>query len=142
MIIYPYIEHYSAINKPLKMQQNIDDYAKVLKADSKEYISLIPYIWNSRMGTLNGHILLYVKCTWIKLCFERSSCAKLVLPILQEENEEFKGTYFSEPRMQTIAQLVCWDHPTIPSRSGKVIVWLFKTGHEPWAKGKRLEKAV
>ena len=44
MIVYPYIEHYSVINKPLKMQQNIDDYAKVMKADSKEYISLIPYI--------------------------------------------------------------------------------------------------
>ena len=44
MIMYPYIEHYSAINKPLKMQQNIYDYTKVVKADSKEYISLIPYI--------------------------------------------------------------------------------------------------
>lgn len=43
MIVYPHIEHYSVINKPLKMQQNIDDYAKVMKADS-EYISLIPHI--------------------------------------------------------------------------------------------------
>ena len=44
MIVYPYIEQYSVINKPLKMQQNIDYYPKVMKADSKEYISLIPHI--------------------------------------------------------------------------------------------------